>query len=104
MSNSKRTYTPTLGDKIRAARKDSGYSQREFGDALKLSDKAISSYEVDRALPTIDTLREMSRLTQKPVNYFLDDGDQVEIELHSRFAAIERQLEEIKQLLQKRDE
>jgi transcriptional regulator with XRE-family HTH domain len=91
-----------IAKKIKKARKDSGLSQLQLGKALKLSDKAISSYEVGRAVPSVEVLQEISRVTYKPVSYFLDDRDAEEMELEMKLAKIERELSEVKRLLARR--
>lgn len=97
MSNIK--TTSTLGERLKKARKERGLSQKELGEAIKLSDKAVSSYEVGRAAPTVDTLKEISRLTYKPISYFVGESDPEDLDLQLRLNAIERELIEIKQLL-----
>jgi transcriptional regulator with XRE-family HTH domain len=92
----------SLAVKIKLARKEAGYSQKQFGDVLKLSDKAISSYEVGRATPPLPTLKEISKLTYKPMNYFLNEEPSEELDISMKIQKIERELEEIKQLLKKR--
>ena len=97
MSKAKRT----LATKLKQARKDRGLSQKEMGTALKLSDKAVSAYEVGRAVPSIDTLREVSKVTYKPLSYFIDE-DSEEQELEAKLHGIEQELAEIRKLLAKR--
>lgn len=100
MSNPKKHLT--LGEKIKKARKEIGYSQKQFGDALKLSDKAISAYEVDRAEPTISTLKTISKLTHRPAAYFLEDAHSEDLDLEIKINTIEKELLEIKHLLRKK--
>lgn len=100
MSNTKKHFT--LGEKIKRARKEIGYSQKQFGDALKLSDKAISAYEVDRAEPTISTLKVISKLTHRPAAYFLEDEPIEDLDLQIKISTIERELLEIKNILKKK--
>src|SRR5690348_13510689 len=88
-----------LAGKIKTARKKSGYSQKEFGAILKVSDKAISSYEVGRATPPLETLREMSKVTATPIAYFLEEKPSDDMEIGMKIERIERDLEEIKNLL-----
>ncbi len=100
MSNPKQL---TLGQKIRMARREKGLSQREVADHLKLSDKAISSYEVDRSEPTLGNLKEIGKLTDKPIMYFVDDDANFEeMALKSKIMTIERELRAIKDILTKK--
>ncbi len=90
-----------IGEKIKRARKAVGLSQKQLGEALRLSDKAVSAYEVGRATPTVDTLKEIGVVTHKPVSYFLNDSESDELELELKLATIEKELAEIKKLLKK---
>jgi transcriptional regulator with XRE-family HTH domain len=98
MSNVKKSQT--IAQRIKKARKAVGLSQKQLGKVLKLSDKAVSSYEVGRATPPIETLREISKVTYKPVSYFLDEENKA-VTLESRLQIIERELAEIRKELQK---
>lgn len=91
----------TLGQKIRYARRSMGFSQKQLGEMLRLSDKAVSSYEVDRAVPPLDTLKEISKHTSRPVSYFINEGTKTEQTIDEKIASIEQELQEIRELLQK---
>jgi transcriptional regulator with XRE-family HTH domain len=100
MSN--RKSIATLADRIKQARQDRGWSQKDLGQALQLSDKAVSSYEVGRAEPTISTLKDISRVTLKPLAYFLDESDPTDLELQSKLQRIEAEILAVKQLLKQK--
>lgn len=89
--------------RLRQARKEAGLSQRDLGNAIRLSDKAVSTYEVDRATPSLETLKDISRVTRKPLLYFLDEADPDDLELQIKLRNIEQELLEVKQLLKKRN-
>lgn len=72
-----------LAEKIKQARRQAGYSQKEMGVMLELSDKAISAYESGRAEPSLGKIQEMSRITNQPVTYFFDGSNTSEAELLS---------------------
>lgn len=93
----------TLGRAIREARRDIGLSQKELAEQLRVSDKTISSYEVDRATPGFDTLKAMSRIVNKPLSYFDVDTTSDDIDLQIKLSTIERELLEIKKLLMKKE-
>lgn len=98
------TNTKRLGTAIRKARKEVGLSQKEFADQLHVSDKTVSSYEVGRATPGFETLKKMSRLMNKPLAYFdVDNSGTEDLDLQIKLSTIERELLEIRKLLQKRD-
>lgn len=89
-----------LAQKIKRARKESRLSQKELGEALNVSDKAISSYESGRAIPPITTLQKLSKITRRPLAYFTGTEDEsIEYSVASILKNIEGQLEEIKKLL-----
>lgn len=90
-----------LAKRIKTARRRSGYSQQELAEILKLSDKAVSSYEVGRATPTIHTLREIAEHTNTPLGYFLDEEGS-DTNIAHKIGKIEQELAEIKKLLEKR--
>lgn len=91
----------TLGQKIRYARRSIGISQKQLGEMLQVSDKAVSSYEVDRAVPPLDTLKQISRATSKPMSYFIAETQPNEPSLDQKIASIEEELREIKRMLKK---
>ncbi len=103
MSNNKQAENKQLkliARKIKAARQEIGYSQKELGKALNLSDKTVSSYEVGRAQPNLQTLTQLSKITHKPVSYFLTAEDDKDIDLELKIKKIEQELLAIKKLLQ----
>lgn len=105
MSNKNQTSTQQLdliGRKIKMARQQAGYSQRELAQVLKLTDKAVSAYEVGRAQPSLQVLVQLSQATNKPVSYFLDDFEEKDPDFQLRVKKIEQDLAEIKKMLSKK--
>ena len=90
-----------LAQKIKQARVEAALSQKELASSLKLSDRSISAYEQGRALPPLDTLREISALTHKSINYFLDDdiATQENLDLQVKIKKIELELLQIRKAL-----
>jgi len=89
-----------LALKIKRARKESKMSQRELGEALGVSDKAISSYESGRAVPRLNTLQKLAKITHRPVGYFTNtETENIDYSVASMLANVEKQLIEIKKLL-----
>lgn len=88
-----------LAEKIKTARKSVGLSQRDMGKILKLSDKAVSSYEVGRAAPNLDALRQIAEVTHKPISYFVEETVDEESLIEVKIKMIEKELSEIKELL-----
>jgi transcriptional regulator with XRE-family HTH domain len=66
----------TLGQRIRAARRDAGMSQGQLASALSTTQSAISLYEAGQRSVGIDMLLSVARILNRPLHYFLgDDGD-----------------------------
>ena len=61
----------TTGEKIAALRKEQGMSQEALGEKLGLSRQAVSKWEADQAVPTMDNLKELSKLFGVPVDTLL---------------------------------
>jgi len=93
----------SLGKKIKQARLRAHLSQKTLGKSLKLSDKAVSSYEVDRSEPSLAVLKQISQVTRMPFDYFIQADKDKEIELQAKLKQVEAELKEIKQLLQRRE-
>ncbi|MFQ9125948.1 MAG: helix-turn-helix transcriptional regulator [Butyricicoccaceae bacterium] len=64
----------TTGEKIAALRRDHKLSQEALGEKLGLSRQAVSKWEADQAVPTMDNLMELSRLFGVPVDTLLRSG------------------------------
>lgn len=92
----------TMGHRIKFARKSVGLSQKDLAKKLKITDKAVSTYEVGRVMPNILTLREISKLTYKPVSYFMAEETPESDELEEKIMQIERELAEVKKALKNR--
>lgn len=95
-------FAQAMGKRILFARRAAGLSQKELAKALHISDKAISSYEVGRSVPSMETLKKISTIVKKPFTYFDDDQSVTDLTLSDKIARIERELIEIKELLKKR--
>ena len=52
----------TTGEKIAALRRENNMSQEALGEKLGLSRQAVSKWEADQAVPTMDNLMELSKL------------------------------------------
>lgn len=61
----------TTGEKIAALRREHKLSQEALGEKLGLSRQAVSKWEADQAVPTMDNLMELSRLFGVPVDTLL---------------------------------
>ena len=91
--------TILLSKKIRKARLEADLSQKELGKALKISEKSISAYESGRSTPPISVLEKIAKETQKPFWYF-SESDNIDITVMGKLLQIEKQLSELKTILQ----
>jgi len=91
-----------ISQKIRYARTEAGLSQKDLAAQLQLSDKAVSSYEVGRAQPGIEVLRDIGQATGRPVTYFIDDEGVEEIDFAVKIKNIEKELTELKKALREK--
>ena len=64
----------TLGEKIKAARKNAGITQRALA-ADKITRNMLSAIENGNATPSFDTLRYLSDALDLPIAYLISDGD-----------------------------
>ena len=91
-----------ISQKIRYARTEAGLSQKDLAAQLQLSDKAVSSYEVGRAQPGIEVLRDIGQATGRPVTYFIDDEVVEEIDFTVKIKNIEKELAKLKKALREK--
>lgn len=67
-----------LPAKLAFLRKETGFTQMELAEKLKVSRQAISKWEVGTAVPSTDNLKVLSELYGVSVDYLLnDDSDNV---------------------------
>lgn len=69
-----------IAEKIKQARMSAGLSQKELAKKLDLSEKTISAYEKERAIPPSPTLQKIADITDKPLQFFSNKQNQVTIE------------------------
>ncbi len=100
MSNIKKNLS--VGSRIKKARKEMGFSQKQLAGYLRVSDKAVSSYEIGRTTPSFETIKKIGKIVHKPINYFDKDSDPKDLDLQIKIKTIEKELLEIKKLLKKK--
>ncbi len=100
MTDTKKALT-SLAKRIRKARTDAHLSQAELGTHIGVSDKSISSYEKGRSLPSVEALRKIAEKTNRSIGYFTEENTE-ETDIADKLAAIERDLQELKRLLNKK--
>lgn len=65
----------TLGEKIKAARKQNGLTQEELAGKMSVSRQAITKWESDKGIPDIENLRILSQLLDVSIDYLLDNDE-----------------------------
>jgi transcriptional regulator with XRE-family HTH domain len=63
----------TFGEKLKALRKEHGYSQEEFAQHLDVSRQAVSKWESDRGTPETKKLLQISTIFGVTLDYLLKD-------------------------------
>lgn len=100
INGSKDQSSCDLSTRIRTARKKAYLSQQALGKGIGLSDKSISAYEQRRSAPPFSKLKRIAQVTQQPLSYFTNTVTDNEA-IDSIILSIERDLQEIKNLLKK---
>ena len=89
-----------LAIRIRTARQEARLSQSALGQSIGVSDKSVSSYEQGRSTPPFAKLKKIAISTRQPLSYFTQE-DNDEATITGKLLSIERELLEVKKLLQK---
>ncbi len=69
----------TLGEKIKSARINAGLTQEEMAEKLMISRPAITKWEADKGIPDIENLKAISKLFDVSLDYLLNDGDDLDL-------------------------
>lgn len=88
-----------LGERIRHARKLKNLSQIELASLIGISDKAISSYEVGRAIPPLDILQKISISLTMPISFFFNQPEEKHSALANKVDQMIKELNELKELV-----
>lgn len=103
VESGKAPISATLGQRIRAARKDAGMSQGQLASNLNTTQSAISLYEAGQRSVGIDMLLNVARILNRPLQYFLgQDGEMLYVadsEIASLIADLESNPEDLPELL-----
>lgn len=66
--------TPKIcAKRLREAREEIGYSQKQLGLRVGLSDKSISMYEKGSVYPPVSNLLKIAKELKKEISYFIQD-------------------------------
>ena len=58
-------------DRLRAARNETGMTQRDFADKLGIGLRTLRRFESGRSVPKLLDLKRICQVTGKPFDYFL---------------------------------
>ena len=83
-----------LEEKLTVLRKESGYTQLDLAEKVRVSRQAISKWETGRALPSAEKLKYLSELFGVSVDYLLSDDMTEEPKPKEQEPAPEPQTEE----------
>ena len=83
-----------LEEKLTVLRKESGYTQLDLAEKVRVSRQAISKWETGRALPSMENLKYLSELFGVSVDYLLNDDMTEEPKPKEQKPAPEPQTEE----------
>lgn len=59
--------------KLKSARQEKGYSQKQLALRVGLSDKSISAYEKGSVYPPVTNALLIAKVLGKPISFFLED-------------------------------
>ncbi len=65
----------TFGEKIKKLRNDNNLTQEQLAEKLFVTRTAVSKWETDRGLPSIDTLQEIAKLFGVSLDSLISDDD-----------------------------
>jgi transcriptional regulator with XRE-family HTH domain len=91
----------TLGQRLRIARKNKGYSQVYVREITGINNKTLSSYETDYSKPDIDTLAKLAELYEVSLDYLITGKEEEKKE--DKSGVCEEVCSELRELLRKSD-
>jgi len=96
-------FNPPIRELVRNLRGKQGWTQRELGRRLGVSDRAISTYEDGSRQPSPNRLQRLLDLAQDPDAPIPPSAESavesLRNEMNARFNSIERQLAEVRGML-----
>jgi transcriptional regulator with XRE-family HTH domain len=63
-------FTIAVGERIRQAREERGFSQRRLADSIERRQAAVSDFERGLMQPDATTLVVLAQVLEKPITYF----------------------------------
>lgn len=65
-----------VAENLIALRKKAGLTQQDLADQLAYSDKTVSKWELGKAIPSVDVLKELADFYGVTVDYLISENDQ----------------------------
>ena len=69
----------TLGEKLKSARKNIGFTQEQLAERLLVSRQAVTKWEADKGTPDIENLKRLSKCLDVSVDYLLDNEESLNL-------------------------
>jgi transcriptional regulator with XRE-family HTH domain len=88
-----------VGERIREARADKGWKQKELAAEVAVEPITISRWERGATTPDLDVLRLVADATGKPLSYFVSGGEAPPPALDARVESLEQSLGRVEQKL-----
>lgn len=70
----------TIGEKIRAIRKEKGMTQKQLADICKMADSAIRKYESGQVVPKMEMIQRIAKALGVPASQLMNHSMQVQME------------------------
>jgi transcriptional regulator with XRE-family HTH domain len=67
-----------MGKRIQKAREEAGLSQGELASLMGCTQAALSNYELGKRRLYLANLAQLARILNKPINFFLEEPEDVE--------------------------
>lgn len=69
----------TLGQKITQIRKEKKFSQSDIAEAVGVSRDAISKYERDDIIPSVENAKKIANVLQVSIDYLVSENEKDEV-------------------------
>lgn len=63
-----------LGEQIKLARKKNNLTQQNLADKLFVTPQAVSKWENNQGMPSLDKIKDLARVLSVDTSYFLEEG------------------------------
>lgn len=63
----------TLGEKIKSARTQNGFSQEQLAEKMSVSRSAVAKWETDKGVPDIENLKLLASFLNVSIDYLIDE-------------------------------